>query len=76
MHISILWGGVLDQVFGALPLLPFHCLPQSIRGEFLLSFSRDKRQHINMRVHSIFQEALPIPLLILAVVAAAYTVIP
>ena len=41
------------------------------------SFSKDKEQHINLRVHSIFQEALPIPLSILSIAAAAaHTVLP
>ena len=52
------------------------CLSQSTRGGFLHSFSKDKKQHINMIVHPVFQEALPIPLSILPVAVAAHTILP
>ena len=73
MHISILWGGVLDR---ALRALHFLCLPQSARVGFLLSFSKDRKQHTNLRVHPNFQVDLPIPLLILPMTAAAHTALP
>ena len=73
MHISILWGGILDRALGALHFL---CLSQSIGGGFLPSFSNGRKQHTNMRVHPNFQVALPIPLSILPMTAAAHTVPP
>ena len=73
MHISILWGGVLDRALGALPFL---CLSQSIRGGFLPSFSKDRKRHTNLKVHPNFQVALPIPLSILPITTAAHTVPP
>ena len=73
MHISILWGGVLDR---ALEALPFLCLSQSTGGGFLPSFSKDKKYHTNLRVHLNFQVALSIPLSIMLVTAAAHIVLP
>ena len=73
MHISIMWGGVLDR---ALEALPFLCLSQSTGGGFLPSFSNDKKQHTNLRVHQIFLVALPIPLLIMPVTTVTHIVLP
>ena len=53
------WLG--QRAFGALPLLPFHCLPYSTREGFLLFSSMAHRWHLILGHSAVPQKLLLVP---------------